>query len=368
MASPGGPRGGGGSSLGLLLWLLLLQIRLGEARAGEGSPPTEASAITPASPEAPSPPGHLESLKISGLTVAPGPSTPTVGETLGLDQTAGSGRLSAPGCGHRKMRIVGGRPAEEGKWPWQVSLQTLGRHRCGGSLIARQWVLTAAHCIKSHLEYIVKLGSNMLHDDSRKTLQVPVQDIVCHPFYSSETLRHDIALILLAFPVNYSSYIQPVCLSEKAFEENTGAECWVTGWGRLVQNVSSQRPNNLQEAEQTLLHYKKCNQILKKKIGRRDDPVKEGMICGHQQEGKSPCWGDSGGPLVCKFNDTWVEMGFVSWGISCGRKEDPVVYTEVSFYKEWISEQMSHSSSQDSTGFFSLSLCLVLPLGILAIL
>nr|XP_044610959.1 serine protease 44-like isoform X4 [Equus asinus] len=249
MASPGGPRGGGGSSLGLLLWLLLLQIRLGEARAGEGSPPTEASAITPASPEAPSPPGHLESLKISGLTVAPGPSTPTVGETLGLDQTAGSGRLSAPGCGHRKMRIVGGRPAEEGKWPWQVSLQTLGRHRCGGSLIARQWVLTAAHCIKSHLEYIVKLGSNMLHDDSRKTLQ-----------------------------------------------------------------------------------------------------------------------GDSGGPLVCKFNDTWVEMGFVSWGISCGRKEDPVVYTEVSFYKEWISEQMSHSSSQDSTGFFSLSLCLVLPLGILAIL
>lgn len=98
----------------------------------------------------------------------------------------------------------------------------------------------------SHLEYIVKLGSNMLHDDSRKTLQVPVQDIVCHPFYSSETLRHDIALILLAFPVNYSSYIQPVCLSEKAFEENTGAECWVTGWGRLVQNGESGR----QEAEQ----------------------------------------------------------------------------------------------------------------------
>lgn len=172
MALPGGPRGGGGnSSLGLLLWLLLLQIRLGEARAGrragglagwgwacqgaglfkwrlgrgeaatgrgrcqgiwggealrtapvltglssspgEGSPPTGASAITPASPEAPSPPGHLESLKISGLTVAPGPSTPTVGETLGLDQTAGSGRLSAPGTASEQ--VCRDRPSWEAK-------------------------------------------------------------------------------------------------------------------------------------------------------------------------------------------------------------------------------------------------------------
>lgn len=98
----------------------------------------------------------------------------------------------------------------------------------------------------SHLEYIVKLGSNTLHDDSRNTLSVPVQHTVSHPLYSTERLQHDIALLLLAFPVNYSSYIQPVCLSEKAFEENTGAECWVTGWGRLVQNGESGR----QEAEQ----------------------------------------------------------------------------------------------------------------------
>lgn len=53
----------------------------------------------------------------------------------------------APGCGHQSMRIVGGRPAAEGRWPWQVSLQIEDEHVCGGSLIGNRWVMTAAHCI-----------------------------------------------------------------------------------------------------------------------------------------------------------------------------------------------------------------------------
>lgn len=55
--------------------------------------------------------------------------------------------LSQGACGHRKMRIIGGMPAPERKWPWQVSLRINNEHVCGGSLIAPQWILTAAHCI-----------------------------------------------------------------------------------------------------------------------------------------------------------------------------------------------------------------------------
>lgn len=75
--------------------------------------------------------------------------------------------------------------------------------------------------------------------------------------------------------------------------------------------------------------------------------------------------GDSGGPLVCEFNDSWVQVGIVSWGVRCGLKEVPAVYTDVSFYKDWIIARMSQASPLDSVGFFILLLCLVLPLGIL---
>uniref|UniRef100_A0A452SLL0 Peptidase S1 domain-containing protein n=1 Tax=Ursus americanus TaxID=9643 RepID=A0A452SLL0_URSAM len=278
--------------------------------------------------------------------------------------------VSQPGCGQRSMRIAGGLPAAERKWPWQVSLQARDRHMCGGSLIASRWVLTAAHCIIGHEEYTVRLGDTHSHSHSKTTLVVPVEDIVCHRFYDAKTLRHDIALVLLSFSVNYSSYIQPVCLPERAFHVESGTECWVAGWGRLAGGETD--PDfvapapvsvHLQETKQLILHYKKCNQILLTRLGSLRNLVKKGMLCGYQ-DGKSLCKGDSGGPLVCELNATWVQVGIVSWGIGCGRKNYPGVYTEVSFYKDWVIGQLSQACSWDSAGFFPL-LCLLLPLGVL---
>ncbi|KAF3812371.1 hypothetical protein GH733_019650 [Mirounga leonina] len=169
--------------------------------------------------------------------------------------------VSRPGCGQRSMRIAGGMPAAERKWPWQVSLRINDRHICGGSLIASRWVLTAAHCIirlgrswklwkgacrpsgisgtgmsssHSHEEYTVRLGDKLGHSHSKTMLVVPVEDIICHHFYDDRTLRHDVALVLLAFSVNYSSYIQAVCLPERSLHVESGTKCWVTGWGQLA--------------------------------------------------------------------------------------------------------------------------------------
>ncbi|TKC39021.1 hypothetical protein EI555_015990, partial [Monodon monoceros] len=275
------------------------------------------------------------------------------------------------------------------KWPWQVSLQINDKHICGGSLIASWWVLTAAHCIFGHVEYTVKMGDIRLMHTSKMAIKVPVRDIVIHKYFNPiGTVENDIALALLAFPVNFSSNIQPVCLPEKAFMVQAGTECWVTGWGKLGEREPSQASTlPLQEAELSVLHYERCNEVLKEKMESRFDMVKKGAICGTSPTGKDACQmflihkqydlryvaappftclqGDSGGPPVCQLNDSWAQVGIVSWGIGCGRRGYPGVFTEVSFYKDWVIAKINQASHIDSAGYFSLTLCLLLPLGIL---
>uniref|UniRef100_A0A4W2GJM5 Serine protease 44-like n=1 Tax=Bos indicus x Bos taurus TaxID=30522 RepID=A0A4W2GJM5_BOBOX len=357
MASLGVPRGGGGSSLGLLVWLLFLWPQLcetGPARTGglgDGSgswgwSPGQRPVLTGCTP------GRAFSLV---------PRLPQVRVLEGRQQLHLQPLVlvSQGTCGHRKMRIIGGMPAPDRKWPWQVSLQINNEHVCGGSLIAPQWVLTAAHCIFGFEEYTVRMGSTLLLPESG--MVIPVRDIVCHSFYDVRTLINDIALVLLAHSVNYSAFIQPVCLPEKNFEAETGTRCWVTGWVKVL-------PEILQETDQILLRHTLCNKKLQAHLGYRRTLVRKGMICGYHEDLKSPCKGDSGGPLVCEFNDTWVQVGIVSWGIACGRSELPIVYTEVSMYKDWIIDHIIKVSSCASAGFLILSLSLVLPLGLLVAL
>lgn len=79
---------------------------------------------------------------------------------------------------------------------------------------------------------MVMLGDDMLHSESESVTLVPVQDIIFPSNFDIQTMRNDIALALLYFPVNYSSLIQPVCLPEEPFRVKNGTVCWVTGWGQ----------------------------------------------------------------------------------------------------------------------------------------
>ncbi|XP_053456328.1 serine protease 44-like [Nycticebus coucang] len=167
----------------------------------------------------------------------------------------------------------------------------------------------------------------------------------------------------LIIPVDYSTHIQPVCLPDKTFMVKTDTPCWVTGWGRLTETAHI-GPSELQEVKVHILRHEKCNEILEKKIWWHQ-AVREGSICGYDDQGKGSCKGDSGGPLVCELNDTWIQVGIVSWGLGCGKKEFPGVYMEVSFYMDWIIAHVGQASCLDSVGFLVLFLCLVLPLDIL---
>ncbi|XP_006868904.1 PREDICTED: serine protease 44 [Chrysochloris asiatica] len=349
MASQGGPLSSGEGngddiSLAVLVLLLLLQPGLSQGQAGRERAQGWSARRSP-------------------------PLTPSGSDLEDQNSPASVGVLpawaSGSECGHRNMRIVGGMPAAEKKWPWQVSLQTDGHHICGGSLINHWWVLTAAHCIFGHFEYVAKMGDVHLHHESRMAVIVPVRDIIIHRDYDSVgRIVNDIALALLEFPVNYSSHIQPICLPGKDFLVQTNTACWVTGWGKL-KPIDDPKvvPVLLQEAELNIIRDKECNKIIKKKLKTALNLVEEGAICGYSDQGKDSCQGDSGGPLVCEFNHTWMQVGIVSWGIGCGQKGVPGVYTEISFYKDWLIRQLNQASSLNPAAFLLLLLLLVPALG-----
>ncbi|XP_027379105.1 serine protease 42-like isoform X1 [Bos indicus] len=272
-----------------------------------------------------------------------------------------------PACGQVFLKILGGHDSEEGKWPWQVSLRVRNRHVCGASLVTERWVLTAGHCILSRYQYSVMMGDRKLQG-TLSGLVVPVSRVVVHPqFSTSGTVKNDLALLRLRYPVNFTGVIQPICIPEKTFRVQAGTRCWVTGWGRKQEFEGPLVSEVLQEIDQYIMYYEKCNGLLQMALRTDKDLVQEGVICGYNSIGKDSCQGDSGGPLVCQYSTTWVQVGIVSWGVGCGRNNTPGVYTETALYAKWLVAVVNKAASLYPVVLLLL-LCVVLPLGLLVTL
>ncbi|XP_008561499.1 PREDICTED: plasma kallikrein, partial [Galeopterus variegatus] len=256
------------------------------------------------------------------------------GYSLRLCKTGDGSVCTAKG----NARIVGGMNSTWGEWPWQVSLQvkvSTHRHLCGGSIIGRQWVLTAAHCFDGlSLPDIWRIygGIVELSEITKETPFSQVEEIIIHQKYKISEGGHDIALIKLQSPLNYTEFQKPICLPSK-YDTNTAyTNCWITGWGYTKEKGEIQ--NTLQKANIPLVTNEECQKRY------RDYEITEQMVCaGYKEGGTDACKGDSGGPLVCKHNGIWNLVGITSWGEGCARREQPGVYTKVAEYVDWILEK-----------------------------
>ncbi|NXS52509.1 OVCH2 protein, partial [Brachypteracias leptosomus] len=242
-------------------------------------------------------------------------------------------------------RIIGGEEAVPYSWPWQVSVKISDDHICGGAVLAKEWVVTAAHCFNSKELYrdlwMVVTG---LHDLTEKEYRQkrPVKQCIIHPSFNKTTMDSDIALLHLAEPLEFNQYVRPVCLPAKGETVRPSRVCVVTGWG--AQEEDTEKGKKLHQLEVPILVLDTCQSCYVNLPSR----VTQRMICAGfpLEEGKDSCTGDSGGPLVCPSEDNlgfYTLHGITSWGLGCGRKSYPGVYTNVGVFVDWIKQSVNSS-------------------------
>merc|ERR1719276_55588 len=243
-----------------------------------------------------------------------------------------------------KGRIVGGEEAADGEFPWQVSLRQIGAigatHFCGGSIIDENWIMTAAHCCAGQTPAFMHVvaGGIKLNAAEGEEEKRDLEMIIGHPDYDSRELTNDICLLKLKEPLEWTEFVQPAALPEPLAEVDGGVMATVTGWGTTSEGGLA-LPNILHKVTVPVVTDEDCDNSYS---AAGAPPITPSMICaGLPEGGKDSCQGDSGGPFIHAEDKTLI--GVVSWGYGCARAGYPGVYTQVSYFIDWVMETMANN-------------------------
>ncbi|CAD7091653.1 unnamed protein product [Hermetia illucens] len=235
-------------------------------------------------------------------------------------------------------RITGGNEADPHSIPYQVALQLRSGSGssafCGGSLISDKFVVTAAHCVDGMTSATIFLGAHHLRVPETDRIQQSVNksNFIIHEQWNSRQIRNDVALIKLAFPIQFNDNISAVNLPRRkdVTKSYVSEMATASGWGVFSDKKPSVSPV-LRYINATVINQNQCRRSL-------GSTVQSTNICISGANGASTCSGDSGGPLVIYEADgSRTLVGITSFGSARGCEMNyAAAFVRVTSYLNWI--------------------------------
>lgn len=240
-----------------------------------------------------------------------------------------------------QARIVGGNRAQRSAYPFSlVSLQDWVGHSCGGSVVAPDMIMSAAHCAGAFDRVLV--GIYNLSDTPEEGQEYGIVDQYIHRKYDPTTDRFDVMLIKLDRNI---TRIDPIRINDDAKVPIFDEKLSVVGWGATsVTPREVQYDDILNEVELSYIGNARCRTIEDNLGYSLGDWIYQDMMCAGAEE-KDSCYGDSGGPIFKLGDDPsdTIQVGVTSWGLECA-SHLPGVYHRTSFSFPWIREALCQLS------------------------